>query len=142
MTQKIWRLIKQVFNRKVIPTSIAWAVFISLVGWVVLALGWWLIANLWWHELIIPGSVMATVRAIFLICSWGVVVYGFFIFWANYNYKQYFKKNKRAYIPLATEAPPLSWSEGLFDPISLTFSTIEHSSHNEKNFSVQKHSEF
>ena len=114
--KKLFILAKKIFNRRTISTFIAWAFFISLVGWVWVALGWWLLGKLWWHELVVPRSVLSTVQAMLLITVWSSMVLGFFIFWARYNYKRYFIKDKRQYRPLETQSPALNWQERVFDP--------------------------
>lgn len=118
---KLWQVVRKIFNRKVIPTSLAWAAFMTLVGWVLVALGWWLLAELWWHELVVPHSVKTTAQAMLLIIFWGGLVFSFFLFWARYNFKRYFSSNKRVYKPLENQGPLLEWSEALFDPVRQAF---------------------
>lgn len=114
--KKVFITAKKILNRKIISTSIAWALFISMVGWVWVALGWWLLGKLWWHELVVPNSVLSTVQVMLLLIIWTTMVFCFFIFWARYNYKRYFIKDKRQYRPLETQSPTLNWQERVFDP--------------------------
>ncbi|ABO50122.1 hypothetical protein Dred_1594 [Desulforamulus reducens MI-1] len=119
--KKLLNLFRLILRRKLFLTFLAWAAFISLAGWVWVALGWWLLGKLWWHELVVPHSVLATVRTMLFIILWTGVVLSFFMLWSHYNYKRYFIKGHRQHKPLEDQVPPLHWNEATFDPMDLKF---------------------
>lgn len=119
MKKEMFLVIRTVFNQKVLITSAAWVVFIIMIGWVPVAIGWWLLALLWWHELLVPNSIRTTDLAMLLIVIWGGMVLVFFLGWSKFNYYWYFVKNKQKYELVVPQAPSVTWSEAILDPVNL-----------------------
>lgn len=92
-------------------TTLVWAVFGALAGWVVVATGWYVLATLWLRELFVSEAVAGTARAVLGITGWAGAVFVFFRFWAGYNYRRYHLRERRKLDPPALEAPGLPWSE-------------------------------
>jgi len=96
---------------RILFTVLAWAVLLSLVSWLFVALGWYLLALLWRRELMIPQGVASTVQALGAVLLWALVIFTGQLLWAKFNFVRYFKRNRRRLEPLRKSAPLPSWGE-------------------------------
>ena len=94
-------------------TAAAWAALATAAAWVAAAVGWVLLARLWRQELFVPRAAWATASTLALVAGWALLVFLGFRWWARYNYRRYYLRNKRRLEPMPLSAPRPGWAEAV-----------------------------
>lgn len=107
-------ILNKVIN--VSSTSLAWALILGVVTWVIGALGWYAVGTIWNQHLFVPQSVRSTAVTVLLLSAWLLILFALFSAWKAYNQNRYFRNNKRSIEPLRSANKPIEWAEITIDP--------------------------